>query len=122
MGEWKADLKAYPPCLALPILGVHGDAEETAAVLETASAEAPADLPAQSRTRDAELPAAERVSGGWGPGHRDLPSLGPRWWMESAERVTGVAGRELVVLIQSAERPYTSHPVKTLPEENQGVF
>lgn len=116
VGEWKAERKAHPPCFTLPILGVHGDAEETAAVLETASAEAPPDLPAQSRPRDAELPAAERVSRR--PGCRNLPSQGT----DSAQYADRVLGWESVVLIQSLGKPYTSHPVKTFPEENQGVL
>lgn len=37
------------------------ETQETAAVLETASAKAPLDLPTQSCTRDAELPAAKRL-------------------------------------------------------------
>ena len=68
--EGKCEKSTHTPFTPL-ILGFHGNAEETAAVLETASAEAPPDLPAQSRTRDAELPAAERVGGR--PGHRDFP-------------------------------------------------
>jgi hypothetical protein len=53
--------KHQPPCSPLPILGFHRDAEEAAAVLEAASAEAPPDVPAQSCAGYAELPAAEGV-------------------------------------------------------------
>ena len=78
-----ADLKeAHTPLSPPLILGFHGDTEETTAVLETASAEAPPDFPAQSCTRDAELQAAERVGGQ--PGHRDLSFISPCCLTDSA--------------------------------------
>lgn len=80
--EGRSQRSTHTPCFTLLILGFHGDAEEAAAVLETASAEAPPDLPTQGCTRDAELPTAERV--GRRPGLRDLPSLGPCWLTDSA--------------------------------------
>lgn len=70
--EGRSERSTPSPCFTSLILGFHGDTEKTAAVLETASAEAPPDLPAQSCTGDAELPAAERVGGP--PGHANHPS------------------------------------------------